>query len=35
MKREVVEKATDANHSLRRTQWFNGAALDDDTLKML
>jgi site-specific recombinase XerD len=35
MKRDAIEKATDANHPLRRTQGFNGAALDDNTLKML
>ena len=30
-----IRKATDANHPLRRTQGFDGAVLDDDTLKML
>lgn len=35
MKRVAIEKATAANHPLRNTQKFNGAELDDDTLKRL
>jgi hypothetical protein len=35
MKREAIEITTDANYPLRRTQWFNGATLDNDTVKML
>lgn len=35
MKRVAIEKATAANHPLRNVQEFNGAELDDDTLKRL
>lgn len=35
MKRNAIEKATSANHPLRKKDVFNGAELDDDTLKRL
>jgi site-specific recombinase XerD len=35
MKRLAIEKATSANHPLRTTEVFDGAKLDDDTLKRL
>ncbi len=35
MKRVAIEKATEANHPLRKAVGFNGADLDDDTLKLL
>lgn len=35
MKRSAIEKATSANHPLRTTEVFDGAKLDDDTLKRL
>lgn len=35
MKRTAIEKATSANHPLRTTEVFDGAKLDDDTLKRL
>lgn len=35
MKRDAIEKATEANHPLRNSKKFNGAELDDDTLKRL
>lgn len=35
MKKIAIEKATSANHPLRTTEVFDGANLDDDTLKRL
>ncbi len=35
MKRTAIEKATAANHPLRKTEVFNGADIDDETIKRL
>lgn len=35
MKRAAIEKATDANHPLRKTEGFNEAIFDEETLKRL
>lgn len=35
MKRAAIEKATNANHPIRKINGFDGVNLDDDTLKML
>lgn len=35
MKRVAIEKETEVNHPLRNVQKFNGAELDDETLKRL
>lgn len=35
MKRAAIEKATAANHPLRKTETFNGVDLDDETIERL